>query len=144
MTIIDGGMKMNGMGDLTTKIENLLMDNLPHVKELITEKVGSAARGAVDNEEICRTAAIKIFKFMPRQIRMTISEMEFADLFWKNRHVIFSKERFEEIRRSAAEPENGEDEIIQKIYKKVEEQRVSLDEILKDLKILENKTKKKS
>jgi len=134
---------MGRIGDLTTKIENLLMENLPHVKELITEKVGSAARGAVDNEEICRTAAIKIFKFMPRKIKLTVSEMEFADIFWKNRHAIFSKERVGEARGAGAPVETAENEIIQKIYKRIEEQRVSLDEIFNDLKVLENKIREK-
>jgi len=135
---------MSGIGDLTTKIENLLMDNLPHIKELVTEKVGAAARGAVDSEEICRLVATKIFRFMPRPIRMTISEMEFADIFWKNRHVIFSKERGEEAREPISLNDTAENEIIKKIFSKIEQQRSSLDEIFNHLKVLENKIREKS
>jgi len=135
---------MSGIGDLTTKIENLLMDNLPHIKELVTEKVGPAARGAVDNEDICRLAATKIFKFMPRPIRMTISEMEFVGLFWKNRHAIFSKERSEERRDLVGLIETAENEIIKNIFDKIEEQRISLNEMFSSLKVLENKIRERT
>lgn len=134
---------MSGFGDLTAKIENVFLDNLPHIKELITEKVGSAARGAVDNEQVCRFVATKIFNFLPVPIRKTVSEMEFADLFWKNRHAVFSRDRGEEIRTASGETvvlaQASEIEIIQTIYKRIEEQRNSLDEMFDDLRTLEKR-----
>jgi len=126
----------------------MLVEQLPYIKELVTEKLGSSARGAIEHEDICKRASDKIFKFMPLPIRLTISEAEFAALFWKNRQAIFANERAEEARIACEGPavliQLTEKEILQTIYSQIAEQRTVLDEIFNNLKILEERMQEKT
>lgn len=78
---------------IRAKVEHLFEEQLPNIRKLITEKMGSAARGAADNEEICKSVSTQIYKFLPFPMRLIINESVFNQICWNNRYILFQEER---------------------------------------------------
>jgi hypothetical protein len=132
---------MNGFGNLSDRIEHIVLDNLGLIRDLVTERVGAAARGAVDDEQVCRLAATRIYPFLPLPIRRTVGEMEFADRFWKDRHAVFAQQRTDEITLASgatvelAAP--SAQDLLRSLQNRIELQRHSLDEMASELRVLQ-------
>ena len=66
---------------------------VPKIKSLVREKVGPAARGAVQDKEKMEFVVSKIYVFLPSPIRYVFSENQFFEFCWEHKSLIFGDEK---------------------------------------------------
>jgi hypothetical protein len=62
-----------------------LEDQLPRIRKLIKEKLGTIPKNTLQNEELIRNAFRRLYQALPRMIRMAVSENLFVEFCMTNR-----------------------------------------------------------
>ena len=62
-----------------------LEDQLPRIRKLIREKLGTIPKNTIHNDDLMRNSFKRLYQALPRMIRMAISENLFVEFCMANR-----------------------------------------------------------
>ena len=63
----------------------LLEDQIPRIRKLLREKIGTLPKNTIHNEDLMRNSFKRLYQALPRMIRMAISENMFVEFCMANR-----------------------------------------------------------
>ena len=68
----------------------LLEDQIPRIRKLLREKIGTLPKNTIHNEDLIRNSFKRLYQALPRMIRMAISENMFVEFCMANRERILN------------------------------------------------------
>lgn len=85
-------------------ISSLLEEQLPRLRELFRERLGTLPLNALRNEEVLRTSVRQVHRYLPRLLQVAVSEEAFTEFVVRNRERLLSFSEVFEEKDSAVSP----------------------------------------
>ncbi len=83
---------------------SLLEEQLPRLRELFRERLGTLPLNALRNEEVLRTSVRQVHRYLPRLLQVAVSEEAFTEFVIRNRERLLSFSEVFEEKESAVAP----------------------------------------